>query len=148
MSSAPLRVFLTKNQEKTLFELSRASLVPQRTRDRASAIRLSSLGWKVSKIALYLHCSQKTVRETIHRWEKRGLVGLWDGKKSGRKNKWRAEDLAEIERKLETEARTYNSRQLCQFLSNERNVKLSERHLRRLLKKKLSLEKNKNFVVE
>ena len=44
MSSPPLRVFLTKNQEKTLFELSRAEGVPQRTRDRASALRLSSMG--------------------------------------------------------------------------------------------------------
>ncbi len=31
MSSPPLRVFLTKNEEETLFELSRANIVPQRT---------------------------------------------------------------------------------------------------------------------
>ena len=66
MSSPPLRVFLTKNQEKTLFELSRAPQVPQRTSDRASALRLSSMGWKIEKIAAYLKGSEKTVRETIH----------------------------------------------------------------------------------
>ena len=49
---------------------------------------------------------------------------------------------AEIECKLDKEQRTYNSRQLCQFLAKERKIQLSERHLRRILKKKLSMEKN------
>ena len=83
MSSPPLRVFLTKNQEETLFELSRAKLVPQRTRDRAHALRLSSMGWKIEKIAIYLKWSQETVRAAIHRWLKHGLVGLWDKHRSG-----------------------------------------------------------------
>jgi hypothetical protein len=110
MSSPPLRVFLTQNQEESLFELSKSTTVPQRTRDRASAIRLSSLGWKVDKIAIYL--------------------------------KWQPADLAEIEYKLDKEQRTYNSHQLGQFLAKERKIQLSERHLRRILKKKLSMEKN------
>jgi len=137
MSSPPLRVFLTLHQEDTLFELSRASQVNQRTKDRASAIRLSSRGWKVAKIAVYLKWSKQRVRETIHKWEEKGLVGLWDAPKTGRKRKWRTEDIAEIEKKIETESRSYNSRQLCQFLLKERKVKLSERQLRRILKKKI-----------
>ena len=67
MSSAPLRVFLTIAEEKTLFELSLALGVPQRTRDRASAIRLSSMGWKIEKIAIYLKWSQETVRAAMNR---------------------------------------------------------------------------------
>lgn len=137
MSSPPLRVFLTLHQEDTLFELSRASQVNQRTKDRASAIRLSSRGWKVDKIAVYLKWSKQRVRETIHKWEEKGLVGLWDAPKTGRKKKWTTEDIAEIEKKLETESRSYNSRQLCQILLKERKVKLSERQLRRILKKKI-----------
>jgi len=137
MSSPPLRVFLTLAQENTLFELTRAIKVPQRTRDRAHALRLSSMGWKIDKIALYLKWSKKTVRETIHKWEKQGLRGLWDEPRSGRKKKWTPEDIAEIERKLDTEQRAYNSRQLGQFLANEKKVNLSERHLARILKKKL-----------
>ena len=54
MSSPRLRVFLTSSQERTLFELSKAANVPQRTKDRASAIRLSAMGWKVEQIAIYL----------------------------------------------------------------------------------------------
>ena len=136
MSSPPLRVFLTKNQEKTLFELSRSKQVPQRTSDRASALRLSSMGWKVEKIAVYLKWSKQTVRKTIHRWKNQGLMGLWDAPR-GRKRKWMPEDLAEIESKLDTEQRTYHSHQLCQLLETERKISLSERHLRRILKKKL-----------
>ena len=137
MSSPPLRVFLTKNQEKTLFELSRADYVPQRTKSRASALRLSSMGWKVEKIAIYLKCSKQAVRETIQRGQNLGLVGLWDAQKSGRKRKWMPEDLAKIESKLDEDQRTYNSYQLCQLLKTEQEISLSERHLRRLLKKKL-----------
>lgn len=136
MSSAPLRVFLTIAEEKTLFELSKAELVPQRTKDRASAIRLSSMGWKVDKIAVYLKWSKETVRAAIHRWLKQGLVGLWDKPRSGRKTKWGRVELVEIERKLGVGQQSYNSRQLCRFLANERKINLSERHLRRILKKK------------
>ncbi|MEC5030394.1 MAG: helix-turn-helix domain-containing protein [Oscillatoria sp. PMC 1051.18] len=75
--------------------------------------------------------------QALHRWEKQGLTGLWDAPRSGRKKKWMAEDIAVIEQKLDTEARAYSSHQLCNFLKNERKINLSERHLRRILKKKL-----------
>jgi hypothetical protein len=65
MSSPPLRVFLTQNQEESLFELSKSTKVPQRTRDRASVIRLSSLGWEVDKIAIYLKWSKSTLRTIL-----------------------------------------------------------------------------------
>ncbi len=142
MSSAPLRVFLTIAEEKTLLELSKAKGVPQRTKDRASALRLSSMGWKVEKIAIYLKWSKDTVRGAIHRWLKQGLVGLWDKPRSGRTTKWGKVDLLEIESKLATEQQSYNSRQLRQLLLNERKIDLSERHLRRILKKKVSVEEN------
>jgi transposase len=136
MSSPPLRVFLTKTQDKKLFELSRATTVSQKTRDRATAIRLSSMGWKVEKIAIYLKVSKLVIRNAIHRWQKGELRGLEDTPKPGRKRKWQPEDLAEIELKLETEQRTYSSRQLCQLLASKRKIHLSTRHLRRILKKK------------
>lgn len=42
---ARLRVFLTAEQERTLFELRTATTVPQRVKDRAEVLRLSSQGW-------------------------------------------------------------------------------------------------------
>lgn len=44
---ARLRVFLTAEQDRTLYELRTATTVPQRVKDRASVLRLSSQGWYV-----------------------------------------------------------------------------------------------------
>ncbi len=145
MSSPPLRVFLTSEQERTLFELSKAENVPQRTKDRASAIRLSAMGWKVERIAIYLKWADSTVRTAIHRWKNLGLIGLWDAPRSGRKRKWQPENIEVIAEKLDFDQRTYNSRQLLQILATVNQIHLSERQLRRIIKKKLSMEKNKKL---
>jgi transposase len=145
MSSPPLRVFLSGEQDRTLWELRKAVGVPQRTKDRAQALRLSGMGWKVEKIATYLKWSPSTVRSTLHRWQLMGLAGLWDAPRPGRRRKWLPENMAVISEKLETEQRTYSSRQLCQVLATSSQVHLSERQLRRILKKKLLMEKNKKL---
>jgi transposase len=72
-------------------------------------------------------------------------MGLWDAPRSGRKRKWQSENIEEITKKLEKEQRTYNTRQLLQILATLNGVHLSERQLRRILKKKLLMEKNKEF---
>ena len=135
MSSPPLRVFLTSEQERTLFELSKAENVPQRTRDRACALRLSSMGWKVDKIAIYLKWKKSTVRTAIHRWKNFGLMGLWVAPRNGRKRKWSKESIEIITEKLDKDQRTYNSRQILEILATLNQVHLSERQLRRILKK-------------
>ncbi len=137
MASAPLRVFLTISEEKTLLELSRVSGIPQRTKDRASALRLSSMGWKIEKIAIYFKWSKQTVRATIHRWQKHGLIGLWDKHRSGRKTKWQQGDLVELEKNLEVEQQSYTSKKIRNFLLNEQKIDLSERQIRRILKKNI-----------
>jgi transposase len=104
------------------------------------------MGWKVEKIAIYCKWTTETVRKTIHKWKQLGLVGLMDRAKTGRKRTWTEEDIEEIEQKLDTEQRAYSSRQLCNYLASERKVNLSERHLRRILKKKICLEKNKKVT--
>ncbi len=136
MSSPPLRVFLTPEQDKTLFELRKESNIPQRTKDRASVLRLSSQGWKIKKIAIYLGWSVKMVRSAINRWKSKGLIGLWDSPRPGRNKKWTTEDIAYLEKSLEQEQRTYNSKQLVKKLHQDRGISLSYRHLRRILKKK------------
>ena len=83
-----------------------------------------------------------TVRATIKRWETRGLAGLWEESGRGVKPKWKPEDLEYIENCLNQEQRTYNSTQLARKLQEERGVNLSSDRLRRILKKKISLEKN------
>jgi DNA-binding NarL/FixJ family response regulator len=50
-----------------LLELRKADGVPQRAKDRAEVIRLSSQGWKVKKIATYFHWRESTVRAALQR---------------------------------------------------------------------------------
>lgn len=45
--SLTISVFLTKGQGQKLFELSKSATVSQKTKDRATVIRLSAIGWKV-----------------------------------------------------------------------------------------------------
>jgi transposase len=145
MSSQPLRIFLNTEEERTLWALRIGKNIPQRTKDRAQAVRLSAQGWRVEKISHYLKCSPSTVCSTLHRWKEKGLAGLWDAPRSRRNKKWQISDITAVEEKLETEQGTYNSKQLRQFLVMERQISLSERQLRRILKKKLPVEKNTDF---
>jgi transposase len=137
---APLRILLTLEEDRTLTELRLAQSLPQRTRDRAHMLRLNAQGWNVPAIAEMFECHPHTVRATLRRWQERGLGGLWEAPGRGAKPKWQASDLEYLTDCLEHEPRTYNSLQLAKKLKQERLVDLSRDRLRRLLKKKLSLE--------
>jgi transposase len=137
---APLRILLTAEEDRTLTELRLAQSLPQRTRDRAHMLRLNAQGWNAPAIASMFECHPHTVRATLRRWAERGLGGLWEAPGRGVKPKWQASDLDYLTECLEHEPRTYNSLQLAKKLKQERLVDLSSDRLRRLLKKKLSLE--------
>lgn len=64
------------------------------------------------------------MRETLHRWQDKGLVGLWDAPHPGAQPRWQVEDLEYIESCLREEQRTYNSHQLARKLALERQVSL------------------------
>jgi transposase len=131
-----LRVCLPPEEDRTLFELRTAQQVPQRTKDRAEALRLNAQGWVVEKIARYLQWHPQTVRQSIHRWHTAGLGGLWDAPGRGAKARWQEADLAYLEQVLEAEPRTYNSHQLAQKLLQQRQVSLSADRIRRVLQKR------------
>lgn len=133
---ARIRVLLNPEEDRTLFELRTATTVPQRVLDRAEALRLSGHGWYVEKIATYLNWTPQTVRETIHRWNTKGLGGLWEASGRGGKPKWQETDIAYLEECLKQEPRTYNSRQLAQKLESDRQIHLSPDRIRRVLKKR------------
>jgi len=137
---ARLRIFLTPEENRTLFELHREKTVSQRVKDCAQVIRLNHQGWYVEKIATYFKWNVRTVRQTLHRWQDKGLGGLWDAPHQGAQPRWQVQDLEYIESCLREEQRTYNSHQLAQKLASERQVYLSADHLRRLLKKRCDPE--------
>ncbi|WP_238993794.1 IS630 family transposase [Calothrix sp. PCC 6303] len=131
---ARLRIFLTREQDKTLLQL-RTAEVPQKVKDRAEIIRLNAHGWYVEKIAAHFNLTQQTVREVLHSWKNKGLEGLWELPGRGGKSKWQEEDIIFLEECLKNEPRTYNSLQLAQKLERDRSIKLSPDRLRRVLKK-------------
>ena len=131
-----MRVFLTPAEERTLWELRKATTVIQRVKDRAEAVRLSHQGWYVEKIAVHLHWHISTVRATLKRWQDGGLGGLWDAPGRGKERSWTEEDIVYLENCLREEERTYNSAQLAEKLKRERGVSLSPDHLRQVLRKR------------
>ncbi len=136
---APVRVILNEEEERTLRELRLATTVSQRTRDRAHMVRLNAQGWNAPALAEIFECCEHTVRATLKRWQTLGLGGLWDAPGRGDKPRWQQEDLEYLEQCLEQQPRTYNSGQLAQKLSEQRQVTLSADRIRRLLKKRASV---------
>ncbi len=61
---ARLRVFLTREQDRTLLNL-RTLEVPQKVKDRAEVIRLNAHGWYVEKIAAHFDWDKQTVRDVL-----------------------------------------------------------------------------------
>ncbi len=133
---ASIQIVLTDEEDRTLSELRVATTVPQRTRDRAHMLRLNAQGWTVPAIAEIFECHEHTVRATVRRWQDKGLGGLWEALGRGAKPKCLEADLQTVEQWIEQDARTYNSHQLAQKLSEQRQVKLSPRRLRHLLQKR------------
>lgn len=94
----------------------------------------------MKEIANYLEWAESTVRQAIHRWNKSGLLGLWEAGGRGRKPSWTTEDWEAMEQWL-NEPRSISSRQLSQSKQRERQVFLGTEQVRRILKKKVVLEK-------
>ena len=138
---APLQISLSAEEERTLRELNYADGVPERVKQRASALRLNAAGWKVNQIARHLDWAPQTVRETIHRWQAGGLGGLWEATGRGRHRRWTLEDWQALAQWVE-EPRRYSAAQLSRKLAIERQVELGKEQVRRILKKKLHLETN------
>lgn len=131
----PLKIGLNEEEDKTLYQLSVANGVPQRTKVRAMALRLNASGWTVARIAEHLQQAPQTVRQTIHRWQSLGLRGLWEAPGRGKKRHWQEADLKAVEQWLEEE-RSYTSWQLSEKLAKQRGVEITAKWLQRLLKKR------------
>lgn len=131
-----LRVFLSAEEDRTLREMRRAKTVPQRVKDRAEVVRMNARGDYVEVIASYMGWHVETVRDALKRWHSGGLGGLWEAPGRGGKRRWQEADMAYVEQVLRDDDCTYNSAQLAKRLEEERKVKLSGGHLRRVLQKR------------
>ena len=68
-------------------------------------------GLKNEEIAQGLNWAISTVRQTLHRWQKMGLTGLWDAPGRGGKPRYSEDDLEYLENCLFEGSQTYNSKQ-------------------------------------
>ena len=130
-----LRVFLTAEEDRTLWELRRATTVPQRVKDRTEVVRMNARGDYVETIAAYLRWHVETVHDALKRWLKEGLGGLWEAPGRGGKRRWQESDIEYLEQILIDDERTYSSRQLSDKLEQDRQVNLSPGHLRGCFKR-------------
>jgi transposase len=133
---APLRIVLSEESDRTPQELRVAPKVAQHIKDRAHMVRLNVQGWNVPAIAEIFECQEQTVRETLRRWQKGGLGGLWDTPGRGMKQRWCETDMQYLEERLDQDQRTYNSVQLSALLEQQRGAKLSADRVRRILQKR------------
>jgi transposase len=131
-----LRIFLTSEEERTLWELQNASGVPQRVKNRAQVVRMNARGDHVEQIKEFMKLSRQTVCKILRRWQNEGLAGLFEAKGRGRPRRWQEEDMEFIEKILGEEERTYTSAQLSKKLFKERKVNLHPDYIRQLLKKR------------
>jgi DNA-binding transcriptional regulator PaaX len=81
---------------------------PTYSRPCTSAAVECSLAGRIIKLLNTWTLCERTVRQTIHRWQTQGLVGLFDRLRSGRKQRWQEADIAYLEEGLQQEQRTYN----------------------------------------
>lgn len=141
-----LRIQLTEQEKKELITLYQQEKVPKRTRQRIDILMFSDGGWMVSKIAKNLRCSEAMGRRTITRWINQEKEGLFDAPRPGRKRKWKEEDIEYLETCIESDERTYNSRQLSEKLLQDRDLALSAERIRKILKKKTGAGKGQKPV--
>jgi transposase len=82
-----LHLTLTAEQQRELQTVSRRAV--GRVALRAHMVLLSGRGCPVAQIALIHECGEDVVRTWLHRYQRHGVVGLYDAPKSGRPPKER-----------------------------------------------------------
>ncbi len=98
---ACLKIFLTREQNRTIFELRMTPRVSEPTKDRAVALPLSAQGCHVEKIADYFKWETQTVRQTIHHWIQQTISGIMDAGGWGAQRRWHQADMIYLEQCLE-----------------------------------------------
>ena len=139
-TTEPLRVCLTPEQRAELNRLARQRELAPRLRDRLEMVRLSDLGQSARQIAAALGCHHQTVRRHLHAFRRGGFAALPGVPPKGRPPRLRAEHLAALECLLDEAAsggptaRTWTLPQLCAWLDEQFQVRISGPRLSVVLK--------------
>jgi transposase len=136
------RVHLTEAQREELQRRAHAPGVAPRTRDRLEMVRLASSGLSIPRIARILGISEPRVRHWIQRFLADGFDALPDQPHRGRPSALTPAIRTALKAELQKGDRTWNARQIADWVADQHGVRLSPRHLGRLLQRaKLSYKR-------
>lgn len=83
-AAQPIEIVLDDVTREILEDIARAQALPHRDVMRAKLILLVAEGHCVTEVARRLEMRRRIVRKWAERFKRKGLLGLEDGKRSGR----------------------------------------------------------------
>jgi len=116
----------------TLNELYKNHII-HRLRQRSHIILMSNNGMNIKTISTATGLDRDTISMLMDRWESTGIIGLYDGERSGRPRIFDADNEAKIIEKIENEPRIL--KQVTAEINAETDKNASPDTVKRILKK-------------
>ena len=116
-----------------------------RLRQRAHIILMSNNGMKIDTISKAVGLDRDTISILIDNWENIGIIGLYDGDRSGRPAIFSAHEVSKIIKKIEDDPRSL--KKVTAEITEETGKKASVDTVRRVLKKRKKVWKRMKKTV-
>jgi transposase len=123
---------LSEVESITLNELYKNHII-HRLRQRSHIILMSDNGVEIKTISIVTGLDRDTISMLMDRWDSVGIIGLYDGERSGRPRIFDAENEAKIIKKIENEPRIL--KQVTAEINEETEKNASSATVKRILKK-------------
>src|SRR6476661_7377783 len=105
----------------------------RRARMRAHGLLLSHQGFSIRRIADVYQVSRYAVSEWMERWQRAGLVGLYDHPRSGRPPSLTPDEQQKVNQHLQDHPK--DLKHVVHLLEQETNKRVSTKTIKRLIKK-------------
>lgn len=123
---------VNRESKKLLRRISISSKFYQ-VRNRANCIILLNRGFSISDLEAIFGVSRKTIYNWVSRWEKEGLVGIYNQKGRGRKPLLNQEQKAQVKQWVKEEPK--NLKKVVNKVKKEWSIELHKETLKRIIKK-------------
>lgn len=123
---------LSKETLKLLKRIYRFSKLEQ-VRQRSLVIQLSYQGYKIAELMEIFQVSRNTIYNWFNAWDKNGLVGLYDSKGRGRKQKLNIEYQQKIKQWVKENPKKINN--VRDKIHKETGLTISVKTIKRVIKK-------------
>ena len=126
-----LREF-NKETEKLLMRIYKQSKYFQ-VRDRAKCINLTYQGFTKHQLRSIFRVSRKTLYNWWMRWEKEGIIGLYNRKGKGRKESLNEEQQELVKKWVKSEPKNLNKTRIK--IKEKWKIEVSKETIKRIIKK-------------